>query len=150
MENENTPVRENRQIDLPSLRECGDQSWREKAACYGRDTNDFFPESSGGFSSISVSKCRLVCYRCKVRKQCLDFAVRNHINHGVWGGMSVTDRRKISVEQVDEASRITIDVVLKHLTKARVTNRVSALAKIANVSEEMAEKMIEQPRNYYV
>lgn len=150
MENENTPTHENRLIDLPGLKVCGDQSWRDQAACHGRDTNDFFPEMSGGSSSISVSKCRLICYRCKVRKQCLDFAVRNNINHGVWGGMSVTDRRKISAEQVESASQITVETVLKHLVKARVTNRVSALAKIANVSEEMAGKMLEQPGKYYI
>lgn len=150
MEDETTPIKENRQIDLPSLREWGDSSWREKAACYGSNTSDFFPELSGGSSSLTVSRCRLVCYRCRVRSQCLDFALRNHINHGVWGGMSVTDRRKLSIEDANEASKVSIETVLKHLVKTRVTNRVQAIAKIANVSEEMAEKMLEQPHKYYI
>lgn len=38
---------------------------------------------------------RAVCARCAVREPCLAYAVENMIDHGVWGGTSPQERRRM-------------------------------------------------------
>ncbi len=58
-----------------------------------------FPNSGRG-----VDDAREVCFECPVKSECLEFALANGIEHGVWGGESERSRRRI----------------LKELTKAAV------------------------------
>lgn len=37
----------------------------------------------------------LVCEQCSVRVQCLDHALTHREEHGVWGGQTEADRRRI-------------------------------------------------------
>ncbi|MEZ5311676.1 MAG: WhiB family transcriptional regulator [Microthrixaceae bacterium] len=36
-----------------------------------------------------------VCATCPVKTQCLEYALANRIDHGVWGGTSERERRRI-------------------------------------------------------
>lgn len=54
--------------------------WRDKAACAECDDPEIFFE--GGVSSASSRFCQ----RCEARTDCLDFAIKNAIDYGVWGG----------------------------------------------------------------
>ncbi len=56
-----------------------------RAAC-GRV--DFFPARGE-----SVRDAKAVCAGCPVRSECLDFALRLKVAHGVWGGLSERERR---------------------------------------------------------
>jgi len=47
------------------------QSWRDRAACVGMDTNLFFPEPGRGH----LAPARAVCSGCPVRADCADHAV---------------------------------------------------------------------------
>jgi len=42
-----------------------------------------------------IDACKAVCARCAVRDACLDHAVENWIDEGVWGGTSPRERRRI-------------------------------------------------------
>ena len=33
---------------------------------------------------------------CPVQAACLDYAIDNHVDHGVWGGKSERERRRIA------------------------------------------------------
>lgn len=65
------------------------ETWQDRANCAGTDGEAFFPEK--GESNRDAKR---VCAGCKVRPQCLDYAIENDIGFGVWGGMSERERRK--------------------------------------------------------
>lgn len=78
------------QLQTPLLSEQAPTEWMEQAACSGyEDQNKFFPERN---ESQDIAKS--VCARCPVTAECLDYAIRHSIDHGVWGGLSVGERRK--------------------------------------------------------
>ena len=73
----------------------GPGHWRFEAACAGADDRLFFPTRGS-----STKKARAYCWGsgdnavpCPVRNDCLDHAIRNKENAGIWGGMSVRERR---------------------------------------------------------
>lgn len=57
-----------------------------------RDTNpaDFFPSDG-----VGVELVKRVCAECPVRAECLEYALEYRIDHGVWGGASERERRRI-------------------------------------------------------
>lgn len=65
-------------------------SWSAAAACRNLPSAVFFPEHGGG-----VRQARRVCTHCVVRADCLAFALDNHIEHGVWGGLSERARLRL-------------------------------------------------------
>ncbi len=69
--------------------------WRFEAACAGTDDRPFFP-----MRGSSTKEARLYCWgdgedrpECPVRMSCLNHAIENKENAGIWGGMSVRERR---------------------------------------------------------
>lgn len=64
--------------------------WAEQAACRGIGHPDrFFPERGA-----SSAEARAICAACPVRTDCLDYALRWRINHGIWGGLSARERER--------------------------------------------------------
>jgi WhiB family transcriptional regulator, redox-sensing transcriptional regulator len=43
---------------------------------------------------IREAKAKGVCQLCPVRMQCLDYALRNSIRHGIWGGLDEQERAR--------------------------------------------------------
>lgn len=68
--------------------------WQEYALCAQTDPDLFFPEKGG-----STAPATSICHRCPVRDACLEYALENDIRHGIWGGMSDNDRRRITRER---------------------------------------------------
>lgn len=64
--------------------------WAARAACVGMDSEVFFPETPTG-----VRAAKQVCAGCEVRQQCLIHALAHTERHGVWGGTSERERRRI-------------------------------------------------------
>lgn len=58
----------------------------------------FFPDEKGDNGSDTYTLARTICSACTVRIQCLEWAVR-HEDHGMWGGTSPVERRKIRRER---------------------------------------------------
>jgi hypothetical protein len=46
-----------------------------------------------------------VCARCRVRQQCLEFAVSNRIVYGIWGGLTGPERRALQSDWLRAARR---------------------------------------------
>lgn len=59
-------------------------------ACRSEDPELFF--SDGKMSAKQAEAAKAVCARCKVIKQCLDYALKEDIRHGVWGGKTPDER----------------------------------------------------------
>ena len=77
--------------------------WRSQGACLSVDPELFFPLSSVGPAAKQLSKAKSVCTQCPVRAQCLDFALATRQVHGVWGGTSEDERRRI-LTRIDRGS----------------------------------------------
>lgn len=66
------------------------EAWMKRAACDGHDPELWFPDQ--GEPSVEARK---VCAECQVRLLCLDYAIRNREEHGIWGGLGVRERRNL-------------------------------------------------------
>ena len=77
-----------------------DTSWMAKGNCADKHPSVFFPSDGGG-----VEKARRICADCPVKESCLEYALRNRIDHGVWGGASERERRRILKRRRLEAAR---------------------------------------------
>ena len=66
-------------------------SWMELARCRDVDPEVFFPNDGPG-----VQTAQRYCAECLVRESCLEYALENNIQHGVWGGASERGRRRIA------------------------------------------------------
>jgi len=71
-------------------------SWQDRAACRGIDALLFFgpDHEARPEREIREAKAKAVCTLCPVRVQCLDYAVRNPIRHGIWGGLNEEERAR--------------------------------------------------------
>lgn len=69
--------------------------WREHAACRDAEPELFFPVSEIGPGARQVTQAKAVCAACPVRARCLDYAVDNALDHGVFGGMTERERRTL-------------------------------------------------------
>jgi len=65
--------------------------WMSNAACSNMDFNVFFPDQ-GRSDAAKIAK--EVCKSCPVKDRCLEFANNNGIMYGIWGGVSVTERKR--------------------------------------------------------
>jgi WhiB family redox-sensing transcriptional regulator len=70
-----------------------DQNWREWAACFGLDPEQFFPAPSG--HPDRAAEAKRVCAGCPVRELCLADALANADMHGVRGGKTADERLKL-------------------------------------------------------
>lgn len=67
-----------------------DVEWMAEAACRVKPPEFFFPADGSG-----VEEAIKVCGGCAVKSECLEYALKNRIDHGVWGGTSERERRRI-------------------------------------------------------
>jgi WhiB family transcriptional regulator, redox-sensing transcriptional regulator len=72
-------------VDAP-----GDLAWRLAAACRDMDPGIFFP-----CSGEDQEGAKSVCRGCRVRGECLDYALTTHQDHGIWGGTGERERLRL-------------------------------------------------------
>jgi WhiB family redox-sensing transcriptional regulator len=65
-------------------------AWMLEGHCRGADTRAFFPSNG-----LGVEAAQRICEGCPVRIECLEYALLNRIDQGVWGGASERERRRI-------------------------------------------------------
>ncbi len=66
--------------------------WRAAGACLSADPDLFFPIAAGAVAGRQIIEARRICAGCRVRQQCLDFAMRTGETHGIWGGTTPEER----------------------------------------------------------
>lgn len=65
-----------------------------EAACRSEDPELFFPITETGPGARQVARAKAVCARCPVSSACLAYAVENGLAHGVFGGLTGSERRR--------------------------------------------------------
>lgn len=73
-------------------------AWRTRAACRREDPELFFPVGTAGPARLQAEQAKAVCRRCQVTAECLTWAVRTGQQHGIWGGTTAEERRRIPLE----------------------------------------------------
>ncbi|MCX5046683.1 WhiB family transcriptional regulator [Aldersonia sp. NBC_00410] len=66
------------------------EEWVDHAICPQTDPDAFFPEKGG-----STREAKAICRLCPVREACLAYALDNGVRHGIWGGLSERERRRL-------------------------------------------------------
>lgn len=59
-------------------------------SCRDHPPEVFFPSDG-----VGVTIAQRICATCPVREPCLEYALANRIDHGVWGATSERERRRI-------------------------------------------------------
>ena len=68
--------------------------WRAEGACLSADPDLFFPLATGVAAAREMAKAQRICAGCRVRQECLDFAMRSGEMHGIWGGTTPEERTR--------------------------------------------------------
>lgn len=79
--------------------------WMRDGECRNYPSGAFFPSDG-----VGVDAARRICATCKVQEKCLDYALTSRIDHGVWGGTSERERRRILKRRRAEAATTTAPV----------------------------------------
>jgi WhiB family redox-sensing transcriptional regulator len=82
--------------------------WIQRALCRDVDPDIFFPVGTTGPALEQVQRAKAICARCKVRVQCLDWALATGQDSGVWGGMDEEERREIRRARRRETATLRI------------------------------------------
>jgi WhiB family transcriptional regulator, redox-sensing transcriptional regulator len=64
--------------------------WMVEGKCRDMPPSVFFPSDG-----LGVQAAQRICADCPVAEACLEYALANRIDHGVWGGRSERERRRI-------------------------------------------------------
>jgi len=68
----------------------GTPDWQQDALCAQTDPAAFYPSKGE-----SLRPAKAVCRGCDVRAECLTYALDRGERHGIWGGLSGPERRRI-------------------------------------------------------
>jgi WhiB family redox-sensing transcriptional regulator len=79
-----------------------DTNWMARGNCRDEVPARFFPSDG-----VGVDHARRICATCPVREPCLEYALEQRIDHGVWGGASERERRRILKRRRLEAAEAT-------------------------------------------
>ena len=77
-------------------------AWMMRGNCTNTPPALFFPHDG-----VGVDHARRVCLGCPVLDTCLEYALENRIDHGVWGGTSERERKRILHQRRREAATIS-------------------------------------------
>jgi Transcription factor WhiB len=164
---------ERNDVDDYTTIEIGNGEWRKKARCRGEQVDTFFPTKAEhdptlteaqkrkmknninlldpNIQSNQISKARIMCVQCPVRKECLEFAVTNVIVHGIFGGTTPKDRRGMTPDSLKVG--VPLSLFLKDINRVRrLEGRLDVplardVARILNITVNAAETMLRRSGN---
>jgi WhiB family redox-sensing transcriptional regulator len=83
-----------------------DNEWMAEGNCKDQHPSMFFPSDG-----VGVEVARRICATCPVQAPCLEYALYYRIDHGVWGGCSERERRRILKRRRMAANELTLVAV---------------------------------------
>ena len=72
-----------------------DMQWLNQARCLNEDPELFFPVGNTGPALEQIEQAKSICRQCSVSAQCLEYAIKEKQDTGVWGGLSEDERRSL-------------------------------------------------------
>jgi WhiB family transcriptional regulator, redox-sensing transcriptional regulator len=81
------------------------REWRTAGACASADPDLFFPILTMERAAAQIAQARRICTGCRVRRQCLEFALETGEKEGVWGGTTPEERARIRREEAARRRR---------------------------------------------
>jgi WhiB family redox-sensing transcriptional regulator len=89
-----------------------DGDWTARAACRDLDPDELFVQGA------AQNRVKTRCFGCLVRTECLADALDNHVEFGVWGGMTERERRALLRRRPEVRSwrKLLADARADHLT----------------------------------
>lgn len=78
-----------------------DTEWMARGSCRFEPPATFFPSDG-----VGVEIAKQICASCPVQGECLEYALEHRIDHGVWGGASERQRRRILRKRRLDASPV--------------------------------------------
>jgi WhiB family redox-sensing transcriptional regulator len=78
------------------------KTWQLRAACRGPESAMFFPPTYAERREerdARESRAKSICAMCPVQRECLDYALRIGEQHGIWGGLTESERRSLLADQ---------------------------------------------------
>lgn len=75
----------------------GGDDWRTESACLDADPEIFFPDESLPIAEreAMAKEAKSFCASCRVQMVCLDFALRNEDESGIFGGLDDEERKPL-------------------------------------------------------
>lgn len=70
-----------------------DVEWKADGACHGVDPDLFFVSTAPNDDGAAVREARAVCAGCNVVDACREYALAAREPFGIWGGLTVEERR---------------------------------------------------------
>ncbi len=67
-----------------------DTTWMAEGLCNHHPPAVFFPSDG-----VGVEIAKKICAECPVKSECLEYALELRVDHGVWGGESERQRRRM-------------------------------------------------------
>ena len=108
------------QMAAPGIFDDSVTAWMHEGNCRLYPPSTFFPSDG-----VGVDKARKICAGCPVMSRCLEYALEQRIDHGVWGGCSERERRRILKRRRLSVDRCQLTVVRRSGEPAPVTDSAS-------------------------
>jgi WhiB family transcriptional regulator, redox-sensing transcriptional regulator len=73
-------------------------TWQLRASCRGPQAEIFFPPAHAERKDEKLQRedrAKAICGSCAVRAECLEYAIRIHEPHGIWGGLNEMERKQM-------------------------------------------------------
>ena len=86
--------------------------WRSAAACRSADPDLVFPISESGPAREQAAQAQAICATCRVRRECLAFALRTGQIYGIWGGTTEHERAGVRRQVLASPARPWAALVL--------------------------------------
>lgn len=79
--------------------------WRTQAACRTQDPDLFFPAGTTGHWLTQTEAAKAVCRTCPVMNTCLNWAMNQGQQDGIWGGTTKKERENLRRQQLRIAAK---------------------------------------------